>query len=100
LPVVAVSWQTSDTIKKLFWQDICPNGKISDLLNHHNLGNISPGHYMVAVGFDPQKDQIIFLDPGLQVKQLHYYSYQEINGDWNGTSNMFIQAGSMWTISP
>jgi RHS repeat-associated protein len=99
LPVVAVSWQSSDTINKLFWQDMCPNGKFN-IFHKPDFGNITVGHYMVAVGFDPQKDQIIFLDPGIRVKQLHYYSYQEFNNDWNGTSNQFIQVGSMWTIFP
>ncbi len=57
---------------------------------------------MVAVGFDPQNGRIFFLNPGLPskegVSQLYSLAYQDFEKIWNGTSNIFIQSGSMWTI--
>ncbi|HUI87939.1 MAG TPA: RHS repeat-associated core domain-containing protein [Anaerolineales bacterium] len=82
LPVVAVSWQTTGQI-------------LADPLH-------SPvGHYMVAVGFD--KTGISFLNPAMSqgdIPKLDHWMYQEFNDVWNGKSNAFITAGTMYTISP
>ncbi len=69
-----------------------------------DIRHATVGHYMVAVGFDRQAGRVIFLNPGQLPKEgtshLHSMTFQEFDKYWNGTSNLFIQAGSMWTISP
>lgn len=84
LPVVAVSWQTTREILR-------------------DLRHARVGHYMVAVGFDPQNECIFFLNPGLPATEgasrLYSLAYQEFDKIWNGTGNIFIQPGSMWTIA-
>jgi hypothetical protein len=82
--IVALAWQTT-------WEIL------------RDIRHATVGHYMVAVGFDKQGEVLIFLNPGLELKDgtSHLYSmtFQEFNTYWNGKSNLFIQAGSMWMIS-
>jgi hypothetical protein len=84
LPVVAVSWQSTREI-------FC------------DIRHARVGHYMVAVGFDPQNERILFLNPGLPATEgasrLYSLAYQEFDKIWNGTGNIFIQPGSMWIIA-
>ncbi len=84
LPVVAVAWQTTCAI----FRDI----------RHARVG-----HYLVAVGFEAQKKQLYFLNPGLGPGEglagLNSWTYQEFKKSWNETWNIFIRPGSMWTIS-
>jgi hypothetical protein len=83
--VVALAWQTT-------WEIL------------RDIRHARVGHYMVAVGFEEQSQRIFFLNPGLDSKEgsscLYPMSYQEFAKYWNGTRNIFIQAGSMWLISP
>jgi hypothetical protein len=83
--IVALAWQTT-------WEIL------------RDIRHARVGHYLVAVGFDIQSSLIIFLNPGLELKDgtSHLYSmtFEEFEKYWNGTSNLFIQPGSMWTISP
>jgi hypothetical protein len=83
--VVALAWQTT-------WEIL------------RDISHATVGHYMVAVGFDQQGGLLIFLNPGLQLSEgsAHLYSmtFQDFDLYWNGTSNLFVQAGSMWTVSP
>jgi len=83
--VVALAWQTTWEILK-------------------DIPHATVGHYMVAVGFDQQGGQMIFLNPGLQPSEgsTHLYpiAFQDFDQNWNKTSNLFVQAGSMWTITP
>jgi hypothetical protein len=83
--IVALAWQTT-------WQIL------------RDIRHATVGHYMVAVGFDPQGGKLIFLNPGLQpgdgTTHLDALTFQEFNLNWKETSNLFVQAGSMWTISP
>jgi hypothetical protein len=83
--IVALAWQTT-------WEIV------------RDIRHARVGHYMVAVGFDKQAGLIIFLNPGLELmdgsSQLYSMTFQELDKYWNGTSNIFVQAGSMWMISP
>ena len=83
--IVALAWQTT-------WEIL------------RDIRHASVGHYMVGVGFDKQSGVLIFLNPGLESKEgvSHLYSmtFQEFNSYWNEKSNLFVQAGSMWMISP
>lgn len=83
--VVALAWQTT-------WEIL------------RDIPHATVGHYMVAVGFDAQGGLVIFLNPGLQPDEgsAHLYSitFQEFDRNWNGMSNLFIRAGSMWMVSP
>ena len=83
--VVALAWQST-------WEIL------RDILH------ATVGHYMVAVGFDQQAGQLIFLNPGLQESEgcdhLFSQTYQDFDQNWNCTSNLFVQAGSMWMVSP
>ena len=83
--VVALAWQTT-------WEIL------------RDIPHATVGHYMVAVGFDKEGSLLIFLNPGLQSNEgsahLYTMTFQEFDQYWNGTSNLFVQAGSMWTISP
>jgi len=83
--IVALAWQTN-------WEIL------------RDIRHATVGHYMVAVGFDKQGGVLIFLNPGLELNEgsSHLYSmtFQEFNLYWNGKSNLFVQAGSMWMISP
>ncbi|MGD0751369.1 MAG: C39 family peptidase [Anaerolineales bacterium] len=83
--IVALAWQTT-------WEIL------------RDIRHATVGHYMVAVGFDKQGGVLIFLNPGLDLKEgashLYVMSFQEFNTYWNEKSNLFVQAGSMWTISP
>ena len=85
IAVVALAWQTS-------WEIL------------RDIPHATVGHYMVAVGFDRQGGVVIFLNPGLQAfegsAQLYSLTFEEFDKNWNGTSNMFVQAGSMWMVSP
>ena len=82
LPIVAVSWQTTSEI-------------LAD------PGHASVGHYMVAVGFT--NNTITFLDPGKPSDDknggLNTYSNNDFNDIWNGKSNLFITAGSIFSVS-
>ena len=83
--VVALAWQTT-------WEIL------------RDIPHATVGHYMLAVGFDQQSALLIFLNPGLQADEgsSHLYSmaFQDFDKYWNDMSNLFIQAGSMWTVSP
>jgi hypothetical protein len=83
LPIVAIAWQTT-------WETL------------RDLRHASVGHYMVAVGYELQSERIYFLNPALSSKEgiAHLYSWtnQEFDKSWNGTRNIFIRPGSMWTI--
>jgi hypothetical protein len=83
--IVALAWQTT-------WEIL------------RDLRHATVGHYMVAVGFDKQRGVLIFLNPGLDLKDgtSHLYSmtFLEFNSFWNKKSNLFVQAGTMWMISP
>jgi len=83
--VVALAWQTTRQI-------------LSD------IPHATVGHYMVAVGFNKADGVLIFLNPGLQLNEgashLYTLTNQAFDQNWNGTSNIFIQAGSMWKVSP
>jgi hypothetical protein len=83
--VVALAWQTT-------WEILS------------DIRHATVGHYMVTVGFDQPGGRLIFLNPGLQPDEgsAHLYpmTFQDFDKNWNGTSNLFVQAGSMWTISP
>ena len=83
--IVALAWQTT-------WEIL------------RDIRHASVGHYMVAVGFDKPNGLLIFLNPGLELKDgtSHLYSMTslEFNSYWNEKSNLFVQAGSMWMISP
>jgi hypothetical protein len=83
--VVALAWQTT-------WEIL------------RDIRHATVGHYMVTVGFDQPGGRLIFLNPGLQPDEgsAHLYpmTFQDFDKNWNGTSNLFVQAGSMWTISP
>ena len=85
IAVVALAWQTT-------WEIL------------RDIRHATVGHYMVAVGFDKAGGQVIFLNPGLQPNEgtahLYAMTFQEFDKYWNGTSNLFVQAGSMWTVSP
>jgi hypothetical protein len=85
IAVVALAWQTT-------WEIL------------RDIAHATVGHYMVLVGFDRQGGLVIFLNPGLQPFEgsAHLYSltFEEFDKNWNGTSNLFVQAGSMWTVSP
>jgi hypothetical protein len=85
IAVVAVAWQTT-------WEIL------------RDIPHATVGHYMVLVGFDRQAGLVIFLNPGLQPAEgsSHLFSqtFQEFDKNWNGISNIFVQAGSMWTVSP
>ena len=84
LVVVAISWETT-------WQIF------------HDLRHATVGHYMVAVGFETQCEQLYFLNPALSASdgatQLSSWKMQDFDKNWNGTWNIFIRQGSMWTIS-
>jgi hypothetical protein len=83
--IVALAWQTT-------WEILS------------DIRHVTVGHYMVAVGFDELREMLICLNPGLEVKEgtSHLYSmtFLEFNSFWNEKSNLFVQAGSMWMISP
>jgi hypothetical protein len=83
--VVAVAWQTTREILR-------------------DIRHATVGHYMVAVGFDPRGARIFFLNPGLDLMEGSSYlfsmRYQKFNKYWNGIGNIFVRAGSMWTITP
>ena len=83
--VVALAWQTTWEILK-------------------DIPHATVGHYMVAVGFDQQGGKLIFLNPGLQPSEgsthLDSMTFQDFDQYWNGTSNLFVRAGSMWMITP
>jgi hypothetical protein len=83
--IVALAWQTT-------WEIL------------RDIQHARVGHYMVVVGLDKPGGLLIFLNPGLELKDgsSHLYSmtFQEFDKYWNDTSNLFIQPGSMWTISP
>jgi RHS repeat-associated protein len=81
LPVVVFANQSNDQILS----DICAS----------NLGDLTVGHYMVAVGFD--NTSIKFLDPA--DASLHIYQNAEWTTSW-ASSNLFIPAGAMFVISP
>jgi len=84
LPLVAIAWQTTLEVLR-------------------DLRHASVGHYMVGVGYDLENERIYFLNPGLGpqegLKALSSWSYREFDKYWNQTWNIFIQPGSMWTIS-
>jgi hypothetical protein len=83
LPVVAIAWQTT-------WEIL------------RDLRHASVGHYMVAVGYELKNERIYFLNPALSSKEgiehLCSWTDQEFDKAWNGTRNIFIRPGSMWTI--
>ncbi|HVM72970.1 MAG TPA: C39 family peptidase [Anaerolineales bacterium] len=83
--VVALAWQTT-------WEILV------------DIPHATVGHYMVAIGYDHSSALLYFLNPGLQAQDgsSHLYSMacQEFDRYWNGTSNLFVQPGSMWMISP
>ena len=83
--IVALAWQTT-------WEIL------------RDIRHARVGHYMVVVGLDKPGGLLIFLNPGLELKDgsFHLYTmtFQEFDKYWNDTSNLFIQSGSMWTISP
>jgi hypothetical protein len=83
--VVALAWQTT-------WEIL------------RDIPHATVGHYMVAVGFDQQGGKLIFLNPGLQpgdgATHLDSLTFQDFNLNWKETSNLFVQAGSMWMITP
>jgi hypothetical protein len=84
LPLVAVAWQTTWEILK-------------------DIRHARVGHYMVVVGFDARHELIYFLNPAVDSKEglnsLFSWTYREFDQNWNGTRNIFIQPGSMWTIA-
>ena len=83
--VVALAWQTT-------WEIL------------RDIPHATVGHYMVAVGFDQQGGLLIFLNPGqLQGEgstAVYPMTFQDFDHYWNGISNLFVQAGSMWMVSP
>ncbi len=85
IAVVALAWQTT-------WEIL------------RDIPHATVGHYMVAVGFDQQGGQLFFLNPGLLLGEgstaLYSMKFQDFDQYWNGTSNLFVQAGSMWMVSP
>ncbi len=84
LPIVSVAWQTDREIIR-------------------DIRHARVGHYMLVVGFEPQKERLYFLNPGLLLSEgsacLYSMAYQEYDKVWNGVSNLFIQPGSLWTVS-
>jgi hypothetical protein len=82
--IVEVSWQTDSEILKMFFTG----------------GRPTVGHYMVAVGFNP--NGFYFLDPGFDLdkgaNRLQFYFYADFEQIWLKQPNFFIPAGTLFTL--